>query len=233
MNIFYEAFMVVLSFISIYFAWIDYSNSLQPWQYYIDVIIWGIFVIDYIYRIVKADNKKHFFRTNIFDLLAILPFNSAFRAFRSLKLLRLLKLTKMTKLIALVGRIYKKTKGFFKTNGFQYMLLLSTVMILIAGVLISFFEGMTLQNGIWWAFVTITTVGYGDISPNTLAGRIIACVLMVMGIGLLGSLTSAITTYFIKPQNETVSNDKLDMVYALYSNLNDHEKEEFKKIIQE
>ena len=231
MNILYEIFMVILSFISVYFAWVDYSNSLLPWQYYLDILIWIIFVIDYMYRIIKSSDKKQFIKSNIFDLLAIFPFNSSFRAFRSFKLLKFLRLMKMTKIIAFIVRIFNKIKRFLKTNGFQYMLLLSLVMVIISVILVSFFESMTLQNGIWWAFVTITTVGYGDIAPNTVVGRIVACVLMITGIGLLGSLTSTITTFFIKPQKDTISNDKIDMIYSLYNNLNDSEKEEFKKII--
>lgn len=230
--------MAFLAFVSVYFAWQDYSGSLAQWQSWLDTSIWILFIIDYIVRLIRTKNRKAFFKENIFDLLAILPFNSAFRAFRALrffktlKLLKVFKLFKLTKVLALIGRLYNKAKRFLKTNGFQYMLALALTLILIAGVLMSFFEDMTIPDAIWWAFVTTTTVGYGDISPTSASGRIIACILMITGIGLIGSLTSAITTFFMHPQEETVSSDKVDMVFKMYNELNDSEKSEFRNMIK-
>jgi voltage-gated potassium channel len=230
--------MAFLAFVSVYFAWQDYSGSLVQWQSWLDTSIWILFIIDYIVRLIRTKNRKAFFKENIFDLLAILPFNSAFRAFRALrffktlKLLKVFKLFKLTKVLALIGRLYNKAKRFLKTNGFQYMLALALTLILIAGVLMSFFEDMTIPDAIWWAFVTTTTVGYGDISPASASGRIIACILMITGIGLIGSLTSAITTFFMHPQEETVSSDKVDMVFKMYNELNDSEKSEFRNMIK-
>ena len=71
------------------------------------------------------------------------------------------------------------------------------------------------SDGLWWALVTITTVGYGDITPLTNLGRIIASSLMIMGIGFIATITAAVSSYFISSFNDkelTINElgDKLD-----------------------
>ncbi|MBA4495672.1 potassium channel family protein [Paenactinomyces guangxiensis] len=58
------------------------------------------------------------------------------------------------------------------------------------------------MDAVWWAVVTTTTVGYGDISPVTLGGRVIATILMFTGIGLIGSVTASVATHFIEYLNQ-------------------------------
>jgi voltage-gated potassium channel len=75
----------------------------------------------------------------------------------------------------------------------------------------------TYSDGLWWALVTITTVGYGDITPVSTLGRIIAGALMVMGIGFIATITAAVSSYFISSfnDNEVTINDlgeKLDKI---------------------
>lgn len=86
--------------------------------------------------------------------------------------------------------------GFLKTNNFRNALYVSVVLILISATMYSIAESVAFVDSIWWAVVTTTTVGYGDISPNTPFGRIAAILLMFLGIGFIGMLTSTITEYF-------------------------------------
>lgn len=231
----YEGIICILAIISVVLAIYDYSNGLSTILIYIDNAIGIIFTADYIVRLILSQNKIRFFKENILDLIAILPFNSTLRIFRTLKFFKLLKFTKLlkaTRFITLLSRLYKRISLFFNTNGFKYMVLLSVALIFTGGVLISVTENMTLQDGIWWAFVTTTTVGYGDISPSTNYGRIIAMILMVVGIGLIGSVTSTLTSFFMSAEKSfTVSNDKVNMVLKMYNELNEKEKELFNQTI--
>lgn len=230
----------ILAILSVIFVLIDLNGGMSENMIIADKIIYLFFVFDYFVRLFLSQDKKHFIKNNLLDLIAILPFSSALRVFRAIKfakvfrIAKLAQLTKLTRLIAFSGRLLKRTGSFLNTNGFKYMLTLCSVMILIGGILISYIEGMSFTDGIWWAFVTSTTVGYGDISPGTPLGRLVACVLMLCGIGLIGSLTSTITTFFINSdkQDNNPSNDRINMVLKLYGELNESEKEIFKDKIK-
>lgn len=234
-KILYEIAFGVLAIISVIFAILDMKSGLKPWQKYFDLIIGTLFIIDYLVRLALSADKRTFLKSNIFDLIAIIPFNSALRIFRSFKLFKLLKFAKLFKMLrfaAVLSRAYKNFLSFFNTNGFKYVVFFSIFVVLSGGVFISYIENRSLSDGIWWAFVTATTVGYGDISPTTDIGRIIAAVLMLVGIGLIGSLTSTITSFFMnKPNNSNnVNQDRVDMVLKLYNELNTNEKDIFNKL---
>lgn len=231
----YEIVICILAVVSVIISVVDMTSTLSSTLSKLDNIIWLIFVFDYIIRLSLAKDKKNFIKTNVADLIAIIPFNSAFRVFRTFKFFKFVRLLKATRFISLILRMYKKCQTFLNTNGFKYMLLLSIFLISIGGVLISYFESMSLTDGIWWAFVTTTTVGYGDISPSSFQGRIIACILMIVGIGLIGSLTSTITSFFMnnaKTTANTVNSEKIEMVLLLYDQLSEEEKGEFVKLAQ-
>lgn len=194
----YEIIIGALELFAVALAVLDITQSLNAWQRMADNIILAIFVADYIVRLLVSDDKKDFVKKNIFDLIAIIPFSSFFRAFRIARLARLVKLAKISKFSRLAAyslRLLNRAKVFFNTNGFKYVLALSCVLVAAGGIAIHFAEGMELSDGFWWAFVTTTTVGYGDISPSTGVGRAIAIILMITGIGLLGTLTSTITSF--------------------------------------
>src|SRR5437667_11352626 len=67
--------------------------------------------------------------------------------------------------------------------------------------------GDNLENGIWWAVVTATTVGYGDISPTTTVGRVVAVIVMLGGVGLISTLSASIAAYFVDQGNESALED--------------------------
>lgn len=87
---------------------------------------------------------------------------------------------------------------FIIRENIHSILLVVLVIILISGAAISFFEpGVSYGSGIWWSIVTLTTVGYGDISPSSVGGRVIAVLIMFFGIGLLGTLSASLATLLI------------------------------------
>jgi voltage-gated potassium channel len=197
---------------------IDLSEGLNVWQSRLDTVILIVFTVDYVVRFVNARDKWKFVRTNICDLIAIIPFYTIFRLFRAVsltkttRLAKLLRFFKLPRLFAFLYRPLKKAHKFFNTNGFKYVVFVTAIMIIIGGVLIHFAEGMSYGDGIWWAFVTATTVGYGDISPTTFYGRMIAMVLMLLGIGLIGTVTSTLTSYFLNVGTKSVKDETIENI---------------------
>ena len=79
---------------------------------------------------------------------------------------------------------------------------LSASLIVVGGVLFSLLEDHSLGDGLWWAVVTTTTVGYGDYYPVTVPGKVVGAVLMVLGIGVLGGFTATLATYIIEHRSK-------------------------------
>lgn len=228
----YYFLVFILCVVSIVFAVIDFDRGLTRPEMIIDWIIYAMFVVDYFVRFILAKPKMKFVRSNVFDLLAIIPFNSAFRAFRLFRFVKLLRLMRLFRIGALSGRLLSRSSRFFDTNGFKYVLVVSAAAIFLAAVAISYFEHMSFQDALWWSFVTATTVGYGDISPASGIGRIIACMLMLVGIGLIGSLTSTITSFFFRSGAEPAADlERVALAVSIFENMTVAERSEFLKFV--
>ena len=197
----YEIATGALALFAVSLAVLDMTRGLNQWQRIADNIVLAVFIIDYIVRLFASGSKRDFVKHNIFDLIAIIPFSSFFRAFRIARLARLAKIVKISKVSRLAVyslRLVNRAKVFFDTNGFKYVLALSCVLVAVGGVLIHFAEGMELSDGLWWAFVTTTTVGYGDIYPVTVAGRVITMISSILGIAIVALPAGIITAGYMK-----------------------------------
>ncbi|OAA92196.1 ion transporter [Clostridium coskatii] len=220
----YNFFVILFSFTAVILAFLDLGNKINidisPYNY-IDNSILIIFTVDYFVRFIISKDKKKFFKENIFDLIAIIPFNSFFRAtrlFRAVKLIRLTKFFRLVRLLAFLEKSKRETKNFIYMNGLAYLIYANIITITIGAFSIYIFEKeatvKSLGDAFWWSFVTATTVGYGDISPSTIPGRITATILMVMGIGLISLLTGTISTYFISKANSQTKKGPLNQDYS-------------------
>lgn len=202
----------------------------------IDDIILIIFIADYCIRFYLAENKFKFFKCNIIDLISILPFNSAFQGAKILRLSKLLRFTKLFKFlkllrsVALLLKFRKHIDKFLKTNNFHYVVWITLFTLFIGTLGIHFTEGISYGNALWWSFVTITTVGYGDISPTTPSGRILASFLMLVGIGFLSMLTGTISTFFLQRKSTSYKNDVIENIKNRLDNFDELNSDDIENI---
>ena len=234
-KLYYEIFIAILSLIACTIILIQLTLELSDSVTYIldisDNIIWIIFIIDYAVRLIVSENKFKFIKNNKIDLISIIPFNTMFQSLRIFKFARVLKLAKLSKLVRFAVLIYKfknRADKFLKTNNFQYILIITIVTVFIGAFGISIAEYKTFSDSLWWSFVTATTVGYGDISPSTNIGRIIAAILMLVGIGFVGMLTGTIATYFIsdKKKEKTYKSEVIETIQEKLNSFESLSKED-------
>lgn len=187
--------------------WINVSHVLN-W------IIWIVFFIDLVTMLVLVNSRKTYMRTGWLDVFIVVTSFPPFTTFGITRLFRLwrigpaLRLLRLVRLAAVITRGGQAMRGLFKRKGLGYVIGIMVFVALGFGVMLSMVEPSigTAWDGIWWAFVTATTVGYGDISPESIGGRLVAMLLMLVGIGLVGLFTGLVAAYFVEEDEaETAS----------------------------
>ena len=93
-------------------------------------------------------------------------------------------------------------KSFIRRENLHKLMLLILIVVIVGTFGLSWLESVPLSNALWWTIVTITTVGYGDITPATVGGRVIGAITMLGGIGLLGILTASIASVMVSTKLE-------------------------------
>lgn len=219
-NAIYDTFMfavIIMSIIPLAFV------KQQSWMTLIDRTTVIIFIVDYILRWFVADklsNKLNKFilypltPMAIIDLLSILPsitlLNSSFkllkifRLFRSLRLLKILKLVRYSKSITMICNVFKKQKEAFIT-----ILVMAITYILVSALVIINVEPETFPtyfDALYWATISLTTVGYGDVYAVTTIGKIITMISSFLGIAVValpaGIITSGLMDELSKSHDE-------------------------------
>jgi voltage-gated potassium channel len=182
----------------------------EGWVLAANLAVWAIFVLDCGTRLALSTDRRSFFKRNVIDLLAIMPADF----FRSLCVLRVVRLLRIVRAATVVGGVVREVRGVAYTNGLNWVLVVSTCTI-IAGALVVWIVEPTidsLPDAAWWSVVTATTVGYGDHSPENPLARVVAVVLMLLGIGTIGMLTGSIATYFIGDDGTKMVDPDIDHI---------------------
>jgi voltage-gated potassium channel len=178
---------------------------------FVDNGICIFFLVEFIIRFYQAENKWKFMKWGWIDLISSIPNIDVLRAGRTLRLIRIVRILRAFRSTRhLVNHFFQnRAQGAFTTVS-----ILAVILIIFSSISILQFENepnsniKTAEDAIWWSYVTITTVGYGDKFPVTTGGRIIAAVLMTAGVGLFGTFTAYISSWFLAGKQQHVEQEK-------------------------
>lgn len=197
----------------------DLSPRLQHVLYVLEVTVVIIFTLEYGLRIYVADKKLAYLISplGIIDLLAILPFylllgGADSRAVRAMRLLRIARTLKLFRYNQAVDRLLRAV--VIAKEEIVLFFSLTAISLYLAASGIHFFESEvqpdkfgSIFHGLWWAVVTLTTVGYGDVYPVTTGGRLFTFVILMIGMGIIAVPPGIISSALSKARQEQ---DKAD-----------------------
>lgn len=211
----FDVVLLTLILLSVLCVLLESVRSIrESYGLYFRVAEWiftALFTFEYAARLISARNAKDYARSffGVVDLVAIAPVYlsllfavaHSYTVVRSLRLLRVFRILKLTEYVgeATVLRIALQES----IRKIIVFLLAVLTIVIIVGALMYQIEGeangfTSIPTAMYWAIVTVTTVGYGDISPHTVAGRVLASLLMIVGYGVIAVPTGIVTFEFAR-----------------------------------
>lgn len=206
----------------------EYGSALDLFE----AVCIGIFTLEYLTRLwasAEAGSRWRYVLSPlaIIDLLAILPFflgalaGVDLRSLRAFRLLRLLKLSRYFSSFQVLGDVLRA-----EARGLAAGMLVMIVLVIVAASLMHFAERIAqpeafgnIPRAMWWAAVTLTTVGYGDVAPVTALGQFIAVVIMALGVGMVALPAGMLASRF----SEELEARRADFSKAVHRSRHDGE----------
>lgn len=188
--------------------------------YYADAFVCGLFFLDFVYTFYRAPRKSHYLMTwGWIDLLSSIPTIDAFRLGRAARIMRIVRVLRGVKSARALAHFLVSRRV---ECAFLATMLLSILILVFTSVAILQFEAdqeganiVTAEDAMWWAISTMTTVGYGDRYPTTTEGRLIAVFLMASGVGVFGTFSGFVASWFLSPAVEETDDDLTEVKTTL------------------
>lgn len=183
--------IISLLFLAAYSLQVLTAGTLASIGGWFMTVTWGLFVLDYFVSLCLAPQRLQWFLRHLHELaIVVLPM------LRPLRLLRL---------VTLISVLQRAAGNALRGRVVTYVVAASGLLVYIGALAMYDAEKgaaaasvQSFGDAIWWAIVTITTVGYGDLSPATATGRVIAVALMIGGIALLGTVTATLASWLVE-----------------------------------
>ncbi|MBD3110093.1 ion transporter [Bacillus sp. AGMB 02131] len=215
-----DVVITILTVVSLIVFFINRQESM-----WINKVILVIFFCFILYKFIKSDNKWEFIKTHPLELIALIPIDDIFRGAMIIRFFRLIVVSKTLR------RAFPRLAKILQTNDLYKVIVFTFIIIILAAIPMYYFETdvTSFAEGIWWGIVTTTTVGYGDIIPVTVIGRITAVLLMLIGIGCIGMITGSVATFFSHNSNK---DDDKEYIKKKIDQLEKLSEQEYKVLLQ-
>ena len=184
--------LVYLVTYSIQSIWYEPGTTWYSWLQGFGYFLWVLFAIDLLFRFIMSTMKRHFFKKNLLDTITVLI--PQLRALRALR--------------AFTSGGFLSKKGLLSGGAVTTGVLAVVLVVWVGGLMVLNAERgapgaeiTTVGDAVWWAFETITTVGYGDFVPVTVQGRAFAVLVMFAGITVLGVVSASIAAFLVKKES--------------------------------
>lgn len=206
----YQLFMLALCLFALAALAIDtllpLDRDVRTILEYADLAVCGIFLFDFVRSLAVAEDRIAYLRTwGWLDLLSSIPTLDIARWGRLARVLRIARVFRGVKASRIVADLVLRQRA---QSTFLAASLTALLLIVFCSIAVLQFENhadsniLTGGDALWWAFATVTTVGYGDFYPVTGEGRVVAVVLMSAGLALYGTLSGLLAAWFIQPEDE-------------------------------
>ena len=181
----------------------DWREEIQQTLDRGDTAICVVFLADWFYFLVKAENKRKYVFSHFVDLVASIPYVEVLRAFRIARAVRIVRALRLLRgLKGAIPLVRTMTKNRMRSALAVYVSATTVVFLYCSLGVYNFERGIntnvkTYSDALWMCFTTMTSVGYGDMYPVTGGGRLMAVMLVITGLGLFSLVTAEFATWFI------------------------------------
>ncbi len=205
-----EVRLLIAAVLTIPTTIVQVSHLGSPWTGIADavnVVIWLVFLAEVVIMLAVVPSKRQWLRRHPVELAIVAltnPFLAA--AFQSLRVLRVFRLLRLAPLI----------RRLVSAEGLRYVAALALLTAFAGAAAFAGFEKVSFGDGIYWAVTTMTTVGYGDITPKTTEGKAVAIVVMLVGIGtatlVIGAVAERFTAVRVRPALDELQTEEQDVL---------------------
>lgn len=194
---------------------------------YADKVVCGLFFVDFARSLWRAPRRLQYFVTwGWLDLLSSVPMIDSLRWGRAARAMRIVRVLRGVRSVRALALLAMNRRG---ESAFLAALLLCLLLIVSCSIAVLEFEVpaggniTSAEDAMWWAVTTMTTVGYGDKYPISSEGRVVAMLLMVAGVGVFGTLSGLVASWFLSPATAVAESERAEvrtLLIALHERLN-------------
>ncbi|WP_276374945.1 ion transporter [Chryseolinea sp. H1M3-3] len=231
----FEGPLIILGFIWLILLVVELVFETNPLLERIGVVIWIIFIIDFLLKFSLAPKKVQYIKSNVLTVISlVVPALRIARVFRVVRILRFSRSLRLVKIIGSLNRGIKALSATMERRAFGYVLLLTTIVIFAGAAGMYAFEkditgGLNdYGTALWWTTMIMTTLG-SEYWPQTPEGRVLCIILSLFAFAVFGYITATIATFFLGRDAE---NKKAEIAGAKQIEMLQREVLEMKEILK-